>query len=425
MVCLSVAQPVIGLVVDRVGSKRVLVLGTLLLGLSLFPFSVVSQLWQVYLVYGVLVSLGFAAATSPVIATTLVSRWFTTQRGAALSLASTGSAFGQLIVVPLAVWTLTLTDWRSIYRLVALLLIVVMVPLGLLLVRDRPGAGGRRQTAGGRAGHELDPGRQAGGEGDERSLTLGQSLRTPIFWQLAFGFAVCGFTMAFPNTHFLAYADDMGMGGHQAGLAVSITAVFSVVGSVLLGLAADRYHRPAVLGFTYALRGLAFALLLLLPSGDLLFVYAIVLGVSWTATTPLTAAIAADRYGPRHLGVVFGTMFTSMNIGFGIGAYLDGLIYDLAGGYQLALAASAVLGASRRRRHLDGRRRSARLAGQFRPGDQRDGARPGCGRDGRLRVVSFGNGHHAQRSFRTRRPGTDLVSPAGRPRARRDRCRCC
>ena len=80
------------------------------------------------------------------------------------------------------------------------------------------------------------------------------------------------------------------------------------------------------------MRGIAFILLLLLPTGNLLYVYAIVLGISWTATTPLTAAIAADIYGRRNLGIIFGTMFTSMNLGFGIGAVLDGYIYDALGG---------------------------------------------------------------------------------------------
>jgi predicted MFS family arabinose efflux permease len=80
--------------------------------------------------------------------------------------------------------------------------------------------------------------------------------------------------MAFPNTHFLAYADDMGMSVLHAANTVSVTAIFSVIGSVLLGIAADRYQRTSVLALTYALRGLAFFLLLFLPAGNLLYVYA-------------------------------------------------------------------------------------------------------------------------------------------------------
>jgi MFS family permease len=69
-----------------------------------------------------------------------------------------------------------------------------------------------------------------------------------------------------------------------------------------------------------------------------------VLGISWTATTPLTAAIAADRYGPKHLGLIFGSLFTFMNLGFGFASLLDGLIFEVSGGYQVTLMINVVLG---------------------------------------------------------------------------------
>ncbi|MDP9365290.1 MAG: MFS transporter [Chloroflexota bacterium] len=330
MVALALCQPLVGLLVDRVGSKRVLVVGTLLLGAVLVPLSFVTRLWQVYLLYGLVATVGFAA-TSPVNATALVGRWFAEKRGTALAIATSGSAFGQLLVVPLATWALTVTDWRTTYRLLAVVLLAGMVPLGLLALRDAP--------------------RSASGHGPRTPPVLDgvdvrTAARTPAFWALSFGFLVCGMTMAFPNTHFVAYVDDMGMAPLHAANAVAVTAVFSVAGSLLLGVAADRVGRRPILAATYALRGVAFVLLLLLPAGDPLFVYSVVLGVSWTATTPLTAAIAADLYGGRHLGAVFGTMFTFMNVGFGLGAVADGLIYELAGGYELALGLNAAFGAA-------------------------------------------------------------------------------
>jgi MFS family permease len=224
-----------------------------------------------------------------------------------------------------------LTDWRTTYRLLAAVLLVAMVPLGLLLLRDAPASSGQT-AAGGRPAPATE------------GVGVREAARTPAFWALAFGFLVCGWTMAFPNTHFIAYADDMGMAPLHAANAVAVTAVFSVVGSLLLGVAADRLGRSSILALTYGLRGVAFGLLLLLPGDDLLFAYAVVLGVSWTATTPLTAAIAADLYGRRHLGAVFGALFTFMNIGFGAGAVGDGLLYELAGGYEVALALNAALG---------------------------------------------------------------------------------
>jgi len=326
-IVLSLLQPLVGLLVDRLGATRILVGGTALVGLALLPLTFADRLWQVYLLYGVVIAVGLAAA-SPVVATALVGRWFERRRGTALAIATSGSAFGQLLIVPLGAWTLTVADWQTTYRLLAALLLVAMVPLGLLAVRDAP-----------------PPAPAAAGARRDGGTDLRGAVRTRSFWLLAFGFLVCGFTMAFPNTHFIAYVDDMGMAPTHAANAVAVTAIFSVAGSLLLGLAADRHRRGAVLAATYALRGAAFALLLLLPpAGSMLFVYALVLGISWTATTPLTAAIAANLYGREHLGAVFGTLFTFMNLGFGVGAFLDGIVYELAGGYELALVVNAALG---------------------------------------------------------------------------------
>lgn len=325
MIVLSVCQPLVGILVDRYGPKRILVAGLALLGLALIPLSFATSLWHIYLLYGVLTSLGLAAA-SPVMATSLVGRWFQEKRGLAMSMATSGSAFGQLLIVPLATWILTMTSWQITYRFMAVAILVIALPLSALVLRDAPAVAASPTAA------------------SEGGVTLAQAMTHPAFWLLAFGFLVCGWTMAFPNTHFLAYADDMGMSVLHAANTISVTAIFSVVGSVLLGLAADRYQRRWILALTYALRGLAFLFLLLLPANNLIFVYGLVLGISWTATTPLTAAMAADRYGAEHLGVIFGSMFTFMNLGFGIGSFLDGVIFELSGGYTAALLVNVALG---------------------------------------------------------------------------------
>ncbi len=327
MIVLSICQPLVGILVDRVGPKKILVAGIALLGVSLIPLSFATSLWQIYILYGLLTSFGLAAA-SPVLATSIVERWFTRHRGLAMSMATSGSAFGQLLIVPVATWIMLATSWQTTYRVLAVALLVVALPLSAIFLRDAP----RASVA---AGEPPMP---------EDGLTLRDALAHPAFWILAFGFAVCGWTMAFPNIHFLAYADDMGMSVLHAANTISATAIFSILGSVLLGLAADRYQRSSVLALTYAMRGAAFLLLLLLPSGNLVYAYALVLGMSWTATTPLTAAIAADRYGPKHLGLIFGSLFTFMNLGVGVGSLLGGLIFEATGGYQAALVVNVVLG---------------------------------------------------------------------------------
>ena len=334
MVVLSLCQPLLGWVIDRVGPRKVLVTGAVLVGLVLIPLSFVSHLWQVYLFYGVIGGVAFAA-TSPVNTTALVSRWFTRNRSVALSLATSGTPLGQLVIVPVAAWTLTMTDWHTTYRLLAAVLVLVMAPLGFFLLRDRPATPPPPEAH--RAGRVAPRDMAA-------SFRPRQAFATPVFWLLAFGFVVCGFTMAFANTHFMAYADDMGMHAVDASRVISVVAVFSVAGSLALGWLADKTDRASVLGVTYGLRGIAYFMLFLLPHGSLIFAYAVVLGISWSATTPLTAALAADSFGPASIGLIFGTMFTFMNLGAGAGAFFDAVIYDVTGNYNVALLINGFAG---------------------------------------------------------------------------------
>jgi MFS family permease len=334
MLGLCIYQPIAGKLCDRIGSRPLFIGGTAIVGLSLILISLATELWQIYVIYGFVMAIGFAAVSS-VIAAPLVSRWFTKRRGTALSIATSGSAFGQLLIVPVAAWILSRNDWRAPYQVLAALLLLVMLPVAFLFIREP------RKSAF-EAGVDSAGGTQLATE--TFGIGLRQALNTQAFWMLSFGFWTCGFTMSFANVHFMAYADDMGMGEVRAANVIAITSIFSIGGSILLGFAADRKSRPHVLGFTYLLRGISFLLLLALPKDNLIFIYALVLGVSWTATTPLTAALSADMYGRANLGVIFGTMFTFMNLGFGIGSLLDGIIYDVAGGYNIALIINGALG---------------------------------------------------------------------------------
>lgn len=331
MVVMSILQPIMGSLTDRIGAKRVIVGGTALLGLTLIPLSRASELWHFYVGFGVFAAIGLAAVSPPNV-TSLVSGWFVQRRGAALSISTSGAAFGQLLIVPASTWLLTRTTWPTLYVILAIGILAVMTPLALIFLRANEAATKEARSS---ASLTADGG---------KSLTLAQALNTSSFWLLAFGFVACGFTMAFASAHFLAYADDMGMQPTRAADVVAATAVFSIVGSFLLGMAADRFPRVWVLSATYALRGAAFVLLYFLPAGPLLFIYAVVLGISWTATTPITAAISADVYGRKNIGLIFGMMFSFMNVGFGAGSFLDGLVYDSFGDYRVALLANAAFG---------------------------------------------------------------------------------
>jgi MFS family permease len=336
VIALSILQPIIGLLVDRFGSRRILIAGVVTTAIAMIPITIATSLWQIYVFYGVLAAFGFAA-TSPVNTTALVNGWFEKKRGLALSMATAGSAYGQLLIVPIATAIMVTWGWRASYYAITAALVILVLPMALFFIRDSPSRTETRRS-------------RRAGISDGPRVSLSQAIRTAAYWQLSFGMFVCGATMGFTSVHMIPYLTDMPEHSTHtmqttASLAMSVVGGASIVGSLVLGYLSDRKGHRQILALTYFLRGLSF--LVLLAVGSFIpgiFIAAIILGVSWTSTTPLGSAIAADIFGRASMGTIFGFIFTSMNIGSGLGAFIAGLDQDVTGNYHAILVANVALG---------------------------------------------------------------------------------
>ncbi len=330
-------RPVAGILADRLGSKIVVLSGVATAAFALVLTSMTRELWQFYLAYGVLLAIGYACA-SPVTVTTLVSHWFVKRRSLAMSVGSIGTSLGELVTVPLAMLAVLYTGWDAAFRIIAGFMLLIVLPVGVLLLANRPSDRGLEPYG----ADEPHPGRSRGASGP--SQTLGEAIRGTEFWRLGFGFFVCGFTMSFASIHFVPFAMEMGFEPMVAANALGMVGAFSIMGGLTAGYLGDRFSRKNVLATVYLLRGLAFVVLMEAHDLPLLYLGSFLLGISWTSTSPLTSAITADRCGLRNLGSIFGTMFTIMPIGSAVGAYLGGYLYESAHGYHWTLALSAASG---------------------------------------------------------------------------------
>lgn len=337
LILAGVLRPFVGILADRLGSKIVALTGVALGGTALLLTSYARELWQFYLAYGVLLAIGYSF-TSLVTVTTLVSQWFIKRRSLAMSIGSTGTSLGELITVPLAMLAVLTVGWENAFRVIAAFMIFIVLPVGFLLLANRPADKGLEP-------YGYVPGEGgSGGRGSNPGLTLREASRTGDFWRLGFGFFVCGFTMSFASTHFVPFAMDMGFEQMAAANALGMVGAFALAGGLTTGFLGDRFPRKNVLATVYLLRGLAFAVLLQARDLPTLYVGSFVLGISWTSTGALTSAISADKFGLKYLGTIYGTMFTIMPIGTGVGAYLAGVIYEVRHGYELSLIMSALAG---------------------------------------------------------------------------------
>jgi MFS family permease len=324
----AVSQPFVGMLVDRHGTRLVSGIGMLVIAVGLLGVSFSQNVYQVYLFYGVIASIGFAC-TGPASTAKLVTQWFAKRRPLAMSISHIGTTLGQFIVIPLIALILITSTWQWSFRFLAIMIIVITAPLWWRLVRP-PRADEQEEKL---AGHA-----------DTYKIPIRRALTTSPFWLLAVGYFVCGFTMSFASTHIIAFADDMHIPQVAASTAVGVMSIFGVAGSIIMGYFADRTGRKNMLAFVYFLRGIAFFLLLFVNSELALFGVAVVLGTSWMANTSLTASITADIYGTRAMGTLYGTLFATMPLGSAFGSAAGGFIHDLTGTYNAALWISASLG---------------------------------------------------------------------------------
>ena len=253
--------------------------------------------------------------------------------------------------LPILAWLAQERGWRAAALVVALAALAV-VPLVLLLLRDRPSDLGLLPY-GGQASDVVAPAGPDGVGPARRAIAgLTMAARTRAFWFLAGGFAICGAsTNGLIGTHFIPAAHDHGMAGTTAAGLLALIGIFDVVGTIGSGWLTDRVDSRLLLGGYYALRGLS---LLALPAlfqesvRPSMLVFIIFYGLDWVATVPPTVALCRQVYGPEAGTVVFGWVFASHQLGAAIAAGLAGLARTSLGTYDLAwfVAGGLCLGAA-------------------------------------------------------------------------------
>ncbi|MEU6646539.1 MFS transporter [Saccharomonospora sp. NPDC046836] len=330
-------SPFAAALMERLGMRRV-VAGALVLvsaGSGLTVFMTAS--WQLLLCWGVLVGTGTGAMALTFVAT-VTSRWFVRHRGLVSGILTAAGAAGQLIFLPLIAMLATDYGWRPASLTVAGAALVV-VPIVLLLVRDRPSDVGT--TA-----YGADPGAPvetvaapATGTAARALTVLRDAARTPVFWLLAGGFAICGAsTNGLIGTHFVPAAHDHGMSHTTAAGLLALVGLFDIAGTIASGWLTDRVDPRWLLGAYYTLRG---ASLLILPhlfaptTEPPMWAFIIFYGLDWVATVPPTVALCRQRFGLSG-PIVFGWVFASHQVGAAIAAFGAGLTRDQLGSYDLA-----------------------------------------------------------------------------------------
>ena len=176
---------------------------------------------------------------------------------------------------------------------------------------------------------------------------------------LFMGFFVCGFHVAFIQTHLPAYIVDKGLSPALGAWALGLVGLFNVIGAYSAGLIAGRYSKTYLLSFIYGMRAVVILLFILLPvTTTSVLVFSAAMGLLWLSTVPPTSGLVAQIFGPRYMATLFGIVFFGHQIGAFMGVWMGGVLYDSTGSYDIVWWAGVALGIVAALLHwpIDGRR---------------------------------------------------------------------
>ena len=321
-----------GWALDRYGPKAVFVVMGFFTGLGLFLTSKANAPWHLFMSYSLLLAIGIGPAYP--ISMSIVSRWFAKRRGLAIGIVSSGGGIGIMVMSPIAAWLITSFGWQNSYLIMALIALFVMVPSALLLKRA-PGEVAvspeveRIDTDTTNSFEKQFP-NQLGG------LSLPQAVKTTNFWLMIIIYFLLAFCVYIVITHIVPHAIDLSINPVQAASILSLIGGTSILGRLLMGTASDSIGRKQIIMICALL--MAGAMLWLTQSSELwmLYLFAIIFGLSHGGVDAPLIAIIGDIFGVRHIGIIMPVASVGWPIGAAVGSTLAGYIFDINGNYTFA-----------------------------------------------------------------------------------------
>ncbi|MBV9200589.1 MAG: MFS transporter [Alphaproteobacteria bacterium] len=328
------SSPLVGALVDRLGPRRLLLIGGSLLVAGLTGSAVISALWQNVLLYGIIMTIG-ANCLGLVVFVPLLSRHFVRHRGMAISIVQSANGFGRAASAPLVQLSISAIGWRETY-LVQAAFVAASVPLLAALFRRAA----RYPVAGEPAVLAAEP---AGASLPRANWTLSEAMRTPHFWLLFAVYLFTGLGSFLVSLHQLAFAVDIGFDRLYAAGVLGIGSFLAIAGTIFTGSLSDYIGREwsAILAYGISIIGVVCALLIANPDQHwLLWLHACFFGLTWGARGPAITAKTADLFPGGRLGTILGVITIGSGIGSAAGAWAAGWIFDLSGSYRLAFSLS-------------------------------------------------------------------------------------
>ena len=314
-----------GMLADRLGAFRVLLIGTALYAAGLAGMALSPTPLLFALTAGVLIGAAQAGTTYAVIYGVIGRNIPAERRSWAMGVAAAAGSFGQFLMVPIEGQLIARLGWHTaLLALAAAVLLIVPLAFGLREPR-RITTGVQRQQSIGQA--------------------VAEAFKYPSFRLLMAGYFVCGFQVVFIGVHRPSYLKDKGLSPEVASYALALIGLFNVFGTYVAGTLGQRLAKRKILSAIYFGRAIAISLFLIVPISPVsVYVFASVMGFLWLSTVPPTNALVAQIFGIAHLSMLSGFIFLGHQVGSFLGVWLGGFLYDRTGSYDVVWYLSIALG---------------------------------------------------------------------------------
>jgi len=322
----GVFSPLFGLITDKYGGAVAIFIGFVfyLVGV-LFFYSGFNTGSYFTLTIGVMIGIGLGSTAIGIPVSVVAKHFPASNRTIATGIVTCAGSFGYFVSPLLVRYSLVETGWENTLLYFCLLLGVGLV-VSLFVSTPKIPVGvnqDNNQTA-----------REA----------LREAFANKSFIYLTLGFFVCGWHIALVATHIPTYMADKGLPDWTPAMVLALIGVFNMAGTITSGYLATRYSKKKILSAIYLLRGVSIIYFIFLPPSIFnSVVFGVTFGFLWLSTVPPTNGIVAHIFGTKYVGLLYGIVFVSHQIGSFLGAYLGGVFYELNGNFDYAWYGSIAL----------------------------------------------------------------------------------
>ncbi|WP_440907750.1 MFS transporter [Candidatus Pelagibacter sp.] len=322
----GVFSPLFGVITDKYGGAVAIFIGFVfyLVGVLLF-YSGYNTGGYFTLTIGVMIGIGLGSTAIGIPVSVVAKHFPASNRTIATGIVTCAGSFGYFVSPLLVRYSLVETGWENTLLYFSLLLGLGLV-VALFVSTPKIPVGvnqDNNQTA-----------REA----------LKEAFANKSFIYLTLGFFVCGWHIALVATHIPTYMADKGLPDWTPAMVLALIGVFNMAGTITSGYLATRYSKKKILSAIYLLRGVSIIYFIFLPPSIFnSVVFGVTFGFLWLSTVPPTNGIVAHIFGTKYVGLLYGIVFVSHQIGSFLGAYLGGVFYELNGNFDYAWYGSIAL----------------------------------------------------------------------------------